>query len=277
MKILFETNRKKIRNIDALDKALNILENDSKQGFFRSKGESEFRLFNERSLVEDGKLIELHIVKVEGKGEYKFNGNLSYNSRTNEVKFYILSVIEFDTFNYDEKRMIGFINEPNESPEHNVIEIKAVISKIKKTKPAFDRRANSGSRNRNSFNKSYPKKTSSTNEGHGQKYKKSPSNNYKKNNSKEDGYKSNRNNESSDNGQKDREESKRRAGYSDRWYRSDESGNNKSKKQNTNSTPNPKRQPLTEKEKEKRNKNSSKKNFRTDQRRNVANNKKAKF
>ncbi len=43
---------------------------------------------------------------------------------------------------------------------------------------------------------------------------------------------------------------------------------------NNKSTPNPKRAPLTPAEKAKREKNQQKKNFRTDQRRNVSNNKK---
>ncbi len=139
MKVKFETNLSKIRNKDVYEKALHIIENETKQGFFRAKGESEFKLFREDSIVKDGKFIELHIVKVYGKGEYKFNGNLSYNSATKEVKFYVLSVVEFDNFNYDDVKMAEFTNEPA-SNEEELAEIKAVLEKIEKNRPPYQPR-----------------------------------------------------------------------------------------------------------------------------------------
>lgn len=137
MKILFETNRGKIKDTKILDEALRIIEKKSLQGFFRSKGESVFKKYNEKSIIEDAKLIELHIVKDEGKGEYKFNGNLSFNQTTKQVKFYILSVIEFDTFKYDEVKMAEFKNIENRGPHEDIIEMQNVIDKMKKTKPKF--------------------------------------------------------------------------------------------------------------------------------------------
>ena len=103
MKIIIEKNPSKIRNIKALEEAEHIFNNESKQGFLKSKGESKFAKFREESKIEDAKLVELHIVKVYGKGEYKLNGNLSYNDSTNEIKFYVLSVFEFDDFRFNEK------------------------------------------------------------------------------------------------------------------------------------------------------------------------------
>lgn len=139
MKIKFETNISKIRNKDVYEKALHIIEEETKQGFFRAKGESEFKLFRDDSLVKDAKFIELHIVKVFGKGEYKFNGNLSYNAATKEIKFYILSVVEFDDFRYDDVKMAEFLNEKG-TEEEEITEIKAVIEKIEKNRPPYQPR-----------------------------------------------------------------------------------------------------------------------------------------
>ncbi len=153
MKVKFETNRAKIRNIDVYEKALHIIEEETKQGFFRAKGESEFKLYNDKSIAKDGKLIELHIVKVFGKGEFKFNGNLSYNSATKEVKFYVLSVVEFDNFNYDDVKMAEFMNE--EKPHNETIEeYKAIIEKIEKNRPPYQ----PNNRNKNNNRKPYGKK-----------------------------------------------------------------------------------------------------------------------
>ncbi len=139
MKVKFETNLSKIRNKDVYDKALHIIEEETMQGFFRAKGESEFKLFREDSIVKDAKFIELHIVKVYGKGEYKFNGNLSYNAATKEIKFYILSVVEFDDFRYDDVKMAEFNNVAG-SNEEELAEIKAIIEKIEKNRPPYQPR-----------------------------------------------------------------------------------------------------------------------------------------
>ncbi len=230
MKVIFETNRAKIRNTKILDEALHIIEHESMQGFFRSKGESEFKKFGQTSIVEDAKKIELHIVKVYGKGEFKFNGNLSYNQRTKEVKFYILSVIEFDNFNYDDVKMAEFTNKTNESAEQDIDELKKIIEKIKKTKPAYDYKPNNNRRG-GSYKGGSSRGGSS----------RSGDNKYSKNSGSSRG------------------------------------GDNKYSKgsgSSSKSTPNPKRTPLTPAEKAKREKNQQKKNFRTDQRRNVSNNKK---
>lgn len=205
MKIKFETNRGKIRDTKALDEALHILEQESKQGFFRSKGESSFGKYNPKSLIEDAKLIELHVVKVYGKGEYKLNGNLSYNQNTKEVKFYILSVIDFDNFQYDEVKMAEFLNEPNTGVAEDIQELTRIIDKIKRTKPMYDSR-NSGR----------------------------PGGNKGRHNNRNGG-----------------------------------SGNS------LKSKPNPKRESLTDSQKAQKEKSNDKKNFRTDQKRNVANNKRS--
>ncbi len=55
MKILFEYTANKIKNIDVLKKALHIIENESMQGFFKSKGESEFKKYSDKSPLEDAK------------------------------------------------------------------------------------------------------------------------------------------------------------------------------------------------------------------------------
>ncbi len=153
MKIKFETNRAKIRNIDVFEKALHIIETETKQGFFRAKGESEFKFYNDKSIAKDGKLVELHIVKVYGKGEYKFNGNLSYNSATKEVKFYVLSVVEFDNFNYDDKKMAEFMNEET-SHDATIAEYQEIIEKIEKNRPPYQ----PNNRNKNNNRKPYGKK-----------------------------------------------------------------------------------------------------------------------
>lgn len=149
MKIKFETNMSKIRNKDVFEKALHIIEEESLQGFFRAKGETEFKFFREDSLVKDAKFVELHIVKVYGKGEYKFNGNLSYNTATKEVKFYVLSVVEFDTFQYDDVKMAEFKNVANESNEADLEELKAVLKKIEDNRPPYkpNRKPSGGFRN----------------------------------------------------------------------------------------------------------------------------------
>lgn len=136
MKVKFETNLAKIRNKDVYEKALHIIEEETKQGFFRAKGETEFKLFREDSLVKDAKFVELHIVKVYGKGEYKFNGNLSYNTATKEVKFYVLSVVEFDDFHYDEVKMAEFMNEKG-TEEEEITEIREIIKKIEENRPPY--------------------------------------------------------------------------------------------------------------------------------------------
>ncbi len=139
MKVKFETNLSKIRNKDVYEKALHIIEEETKQGFFRAKGETVFKLFREDSLAKDAKFVELHIVKVYGKGEYKFNGNLSYNQATKEIKFYVLSVVEFDNFNYDDEKMAEFLNVRG-SEEEDLAELRAVLEKIEKNRPPYQPR-----------------------------------------------------------------------------------------------------------------------------------------
>lgn len=134
MKIIIEKNLSKIRNKKALEEAEHIFNEESKQGFFKSKGESKFVKFRETSKIEDGKLVELHIVKVYGKGEYKLNGNLTYNESTNEIKFYVLSAFEFDNFRFNEKQYVEVINESNGS-EKDFEELEKAIKKMKETKP----------------------------------------------------------------------------------------------------------------------------------------------
>ena len=159
MKIVIEKNPSKIRNMKALEEAEHIFTNESKQGFFKSKGESKFQKFRETSKIEDAKLVELHIVKIYGKGEYKLNGNLSYNETTNEIKFYVLSAFEFNDFKFNEKCYVEVINEENETKEEDFNELKKVIEKMKKTKPKntykrpYPGSANERYQKNNKFNK----------------------------------------------------------------------------------------------------------------------------
>ncbi len=148
MKIVIDKNPSKIRNLEALNQAESVFAK-IEQGFFKSKIESEFRKFKEDSKIEDAKLIELHIAKENGKGEYKLNGNLSYNDRTKEIKFYVLSVYEFDNFRFNESTYIEFFNKTN-SEEEDFKELNSIISKLRETKPkgTFNRNRNQN-QNRN--------------------------------------------------------------------------------------------------------------------------------
>lgn len=135
MKLVIETNLSKIRNKEVYAAALDLLENGTKEGYFRSKGESEFRKYKPDASAEDAKFVELHIPKPDGSGEFKINGNLTYHDLDKTAKFYSLSVVEFPDFNLDEVKMAHFKNESNDTPEEDIAEVLAIIEKIKSTKP----------------------------------------------------------------------------------------------------------------------------------------------
>ncbi len=135
MKIYFEYTKGKIRDKDSLEEALHILENESKQGFFKSNVKSYFKKYNERSIIEDARNIELHVVKVYGRGEYKLVGSLSYNQKEKEVKFYIINVFKNDSFKYEDDKMAEVYNIKNNSHNEDIVEMKNIISKIKKAQP----------------------------------------------------------------------------------------------------------------------------------------------
>ena len=151
MIIKIEYNKDRIRNMDVLNEAIDLFNNKTKQCFLRSKGESEFKKFKEDSIIKDAKLVEMHIKKENGKGEIKLNGNLSYNNFTKEIKFYVLSVIPFDNFKYDEKTYVEVINEPCESNEIAISELRSAIKQMEDTKPKYSPpRRNPNNRNGNS-------------------------------------------------------------------------------------------------------------------------------
>ncbi len=135
MKLKIETNLSKIKNKEVYAAALDLLENKVKEGYFRAKGESEFRMYKPDASTEDAKFIELHIPKPDNQGEYKINGNLTYHDVDKTAKFYSLSVVEFPDINIDEVKMAHFKNEPNETPEEDIAEVAAIIAKIKASKP----------------------------------------------------------------------------------------------------------------------------------------------
>ena len=137
MKILIEKNPDKIRNLEALGQAEELFNNKTKQGFFRTKGETEFKKFRD-SKIDDVKYVELHIKKDDGKGEIKLNGNISYNARSNEIKFYVLSVFEFDNFNYDEDKYVEVNNIHSGDDEQELKDLEELIETLKKIKAKFN-------------------------------------------------------------------------------------------------------------------------------------------
>ncbi len=163
MEIKIDKNPSRIRNLKALEEAEKTFAK-TKQGFFRSKSESDFRKFRDDSKIEDAKLVELHIVKENGKGEYKLNGNLSFNDKTKEIKFYVLSAFEFDNFRFDEKTYVEFINESN-SEEEDFKELSNVILKLRNTKPkgSFNNNNNRRDNNRRDGSNSFKKSSFSNN------------------------------------------------------------------------------------------------------------------
>ncbi len=135
MKVIFEATRGRLKNIEAYEKAIHILEFESLQGFFRARHDSVFKKFSEKSPVEDGKKIDLHVAKVYGKGSYRLVGNLGYNSTTKEIKFYTTTVYENDSFRYDDKSLVEFINSDEGTFRDHQAELEKIIQKLKETKP----------------------------------------------------------------------------------------------------------------------------------------------
>ena len=140
MKIVIEKNPSKIRKLRELERAEEIFGSKTKKGFFALKDESEFKKFREYSKLEDIKFVELHIEKDNGEGEYKLNGNLSYNERTKEIKFYVLSVFEFDNFRINDKTYIEVNNVAAENDEAEFEELKTIIDRLKETVPFVPKR-----------------------------------------------------------------------------------------------------------------------------------------
>ncbi len=192
MKIIFEVTKNRIKNINDYENAIHIIERESMQGFFKSRFDSEFKKFTPKSPFEDGKKIELYIVKVYGRGAYKLVGNLGYNGSTKQIKFYTTSCFLDSKFNYDDESLVEVFNDGEGTFRDHTDELVKIISKLKATKPAK------------------PKNTRPQNS----KFKKKPD---------------------------------------------------------------PRRKALTESQKERKQKKQQTKNYRTDSRRKVSNNKKAKF
>lgn len=232
MKIIIEKNPSKIRNLKALEEAEFIFENDSKQGFFKSKGESKFQKFRAESKIEDAKLIELHIVKIYGKGEYKLNGNLSYNDSTKEIKFYVLSAFEFNDFKFNEKQYVEVINETN-GPEEDFAELQAAIKKMKDTKPKNSyRRPVPGSANERYQQRN--KSGGNRSDRDGNRSNKSGGNNWSRNNkSGESG-----NDKNKSNRENDKNRNNKNGGNS--WSRNDKNGGNNNNKNKNNENKNKK-------------------------------------
>lgn len=135
MKVIFEATKGRLKNVEAYEKAVHILEFESLQGFFKARHDSVFKKFSEKSPIEDGKKIDLHVVKVYGRGSYRLIGNLGYNSTTKEIKFYTTAVYENDSFRYDDKALVEFINSDDGTFRDHQAELEKIIQKLKETKP----------------------------------------------------------------------------------------------------------------------------------------------
>ncbi len=177
MKIIFEATKGRLKEVEKYEKAINIIENESMQGFFKSRHDSDFKKFTEKSPFEDGKKIVLYIVKVYGRGVYKLIGNLGYNGSTKQIKFYTTSVEELSKFNYDDDSLVEFFNDGEGTFRDHTNVLERIITKLKKTKPKPSN--NSKQKIVSIKKKKDPRRTNLSDSQKAKKEKKHQSKNYK--------------------------------------------------------------------------------------------------
>ncbi len=135
MKIIFEATKGRLKEIKKYEEAIHIIEEESQQGFFKARFDSEFKKFSEKSPLEDARKVDLYILKVYGKGVYKLTGNLGYNGSTKQIKFYTTSVFENSKFDFDDKNLVEVFNDGLGNFREHMAELEVIVSKLKSSKP----------------------------------------------------------------------------------------------------------------------------------------------
>lgn len=131
MKIIFEATKGRLRNVEKYEKAIHIIEHESQQGFFKSRYDSEYKKFSEKSPFDDAKKIDLYIVKVYGRGVYKLTGNLGYNGSTKQIKFYTTMIEEHSKFTFHDENLVEFFNNGEGTFRDHTKEMQSIIDALK--------------------------------------------------------------------------------------------------------------------------------------------------